>query len=416
MPAYYSLHLPAVLDRRAVGMRDKEYVAGAFHFTLDHDRMMKLLMDRSLYPDENLFLRELLQNPLDACRLAEARAKAAHDPLYVPHIVVWDQSGDAENPCVIFQDNGVGMSLHEVEQYFTQVGRSYYRSRALEGERIKLRHLGIELDSCSQFGIGILTCFLVADRFEVLTYRYGSEPLKITIEGPTKYFSIKRLKAPVPAQFQGPPKNDEEAGPLGNRPGTRITVPVRTTAKVDVWETLRRFAVNVDYEVHVYDDAATNPRIIPKLDWEKRGIEITAKTLALIDKDEDPDEDPDESVDEAYARRMAPVVEALRPVLAVSRIPFERWEFSKHVRGIGWFWLLAGEDGSPCPERGYLTAGWMGVQVTGAPAVLEDAQERARKAGGGLPDRLWIEEICLRAIPSSQMLKGKLSSERSTNG
>jgi molecular chaperone HtpG len=56
----YRLHLPPVVDRSEVEMEDKSYLAGAFRFQLDYERIMKLLMDKSLYPDPSLFLRELL--------------------------------------------------------------------------------------------------------------------------------------------------------------------------------------------------------------------------------------------------------------------------------------------------------------------------------------------------------------------
>src|SRR5262249_16727428 len=156
--------------------------------------IMRLLMDKSLYPDPSLFLRELLQNALDACRRKEAHAKeAGRESDYRPSIAVWDYSGDKKDPRIVFQDNGVGMSLRVVEQYFLRVGRSYYRSPEFEVERLRLEKHGIELDASSQFGIGILSCFLVGERFDIDTYQFGHDPLSITVEGPTKYFVIRKL-------------------------------------------------------------------------------------------------------------------------------------------------------------------------------------------------------------------------------
>ena len=74
---------------------------------------------QGLYPDETLFLRELLQNALDACRYQKARAlDAGMGDKYIPRIQVWDGSSlphDPEDPDkgprIVFQDNGVGMSL-----------------------------------------------------------------------------------------------------------------------------------------------------------------------------------------------------------------------------------------------------------------------------------------------------------------
>lgn len=122
----YQFQLPPAVDRIHVEMADKSYIAGAFRFELDYERIMKLLMDRSLYPDPSLFLRELLQNSLDACRvrMALAKSEGAADK-YEPRIAVWDRSNETART-IVFQDNGVGMSRAIVENYFMRVGRSYY--------------------------------------------------------------------------------------------------------------------------------------------------------------------------------------------------------------------------------------------------------------------------------------------------
>ncbi|MBE9566724.1 MAG: hypothetical protein IMF16_08235, partial [Proteobacteria bacterium] len=135
----YQINLPTTVDRRQVAMKDKQYVAGAFRFQLEYDDIMRILMDKSLYPDPSLFLRELLQNALDACRHKEALWKEKGRPVpYKPRIVVWDHSDDPDAPRIIFQDNGVGMSLDIVENYFMRVGKSYYRSPQFQAERQRL--------------------------------------------------------------------------------------------------------------------------------------------------------------------------------------------------------------------------------------------------------------------------------------
>ncbi len=238
----YKLFLQQVVDRHKVRMADPSYVAGAFRFQLEYENILTLLMDKSLYPDPSLFLRELLQNALDACRRKEADTQV-NGIAYMPRIVVWDRTDDLNDPRVIFQDNGVGMSQRIVEQYFLRIGRSYYRSPEFDAERQRLQEHGKELDACSQFGIGILSCFLVGDRFEIETHQEGYDPLHIQIEGPSKYFVARRLARPEPSVLYQKPASDEEAGPP-KRTGTRVTVHFRPGAAVDVWQTLDKFAVN----------------------------------------------------------------------------------------------------------------------------------------------------------------------------
>ena len=139
----YVLNLAPVVDRHQIRMANPNMVTGAFRFQLEYDRIMQLLMDKSLYPDETLFLRELLQNALDACRYQKAIAQEkGMEDKYIPRITVWDYSavtrgsgGRDDRPRIVFSDNGVGMSLHHVENYFMRVGKS----REFKNSRCELR-------------------------------------------------------------------------------------------------------------------------------------------------------------------------------------------------------------------------------------------------------------------------------------
>jgi hypothetical protein len=338
----YELHLPPIVDRRQVEMEDRSYLAGAFRFQLDYERIMQLLMDRSLYPDPSLFLRELLQNSLDACRTREAHAKAAGHP-YIARIAVWDHSSDPHDPRIVFQDNGIGMSRRIVEQYFMRVGRSYYKSAEFDLERQRLAEQRVELEATSQFGIGILSCFMVADRFEVETYRFGNRPLHITIEGPTKYFTIRTLPEPARADFTAPPATLAEDGPP-NHPGTRVTVHLKPGSRVDAQAVLHQFAVNVDYDIHVHDGGTDACSVVPAWSWRHvtpvlKGTEVELNKFVRYTADEE--------------RAAA----TLNSILVPARVPFESYDFSAHLDGQAWFWLLRGSDGEPSPSRELLQTG-----------------------------------------------------------
>jgi len=353
----YTLHLPPQVDRTQVEMKDKSYLAGAFKFQLEYERIMKLLMDKSLYPDPSLFLRELLQNSLDACRNREAHAKeSGADSLYKARIVVWDYADDPENPRIVFQDNGMGMSRRIVEEYFMRVGRSYYRSPEFDAERLRLKAKGIDLDATSQFGIGILSCFMVADQFEVETYKSGSLPLHITIEGPTKYFVIKLLNEPPRTDFPIKPQSDIDDGPP-NFPGTRITIHLRPDTVVNVFQTLETFAVNVDYEITVNKSEGEESLSIPSRKWERREYQINtlSQSLERLDPEAHVGWQPGGFLslkrDETLLTR---AFEELKNILVPSLVRFDKYEFSNHLKGAAWFWLFQSDKGGVCPEKGYL--------------------------------------------------------------
>jgi len=132
----YALRL-VPLVRRKVKMRDTSYLAGGFRFQLDYDEIINLLMDKALYPDPILFLRELLQNALDACRMQYARAQE-EGLTYRPRIFVEDLSEEEADPRIVFQDNGIGMTEDIVKNFFLRVGKSYYRSGEFLATRERL--------------------------------------------------------------------------------------------------------------------------------------------------------------------------------------------------------------------------------------------------------------------------------------
>ena len=345
----YQLHLPQVVDRHKVRMADNTYVAGAFRFQLEYENILTLLMDKSLYPDPSLFLRELLQNALDACRRKEADMEVRGlKQIYTPKIVVWDKTDDPNDPRVVFQDNGIGMSQRIVEHYFLRVGRSYYRSPEFDAERQRLQEHGKELDACSQFGIGILSCFLVGDRFEVETFQEGHDPLHILIEGPTKYFVMRKLPWPDAGLLYQKPSSDEADGPP-NRTGTRITVHFRAGVKVDVWQVLDKFAVNVDYPISVYCNDGKKSKPVPALRWEKP-VPIEEWQFHLSG---------------GGTEKLPALGKALIP----SIISFTRWDFSRHLRGCAWFWLLRDPGGQPTPNSGSLEVG-SELRLVGIPAIV----------------------------------------------
>jgi len=293
--------------------------------------------------------------------------------LYEPKIVVWDRSDDPEAPRIIFQDNGIGMSQRIVEQYFLRVGRSYYRSPEFDIERQRLREHGKELDASSQFGIGILSCFLVGDRFEVETYQEGFDPLHILIEGPTRYFVIRRLARPDATLLYAKLNYSEGGGPP-NQPGTRITVHLRPCQTLAVAQVLESYAVNTDYPININESGRKRPRVIRNLAWERP---IQAKDFRFIDGGNlDPRVKDHLPVTFEGPEKLISGM-GLYDVLVSSPIPFQKWEFSSHIRGRAWFWLLRGIGGELSPRIGNLEVG-LNLKVVGLPEFVAELESLYR--------------------------------------
>ncbi|MEO1528733.1 MAG: hypothetical protein AAFX06_25210 [Planctomycetota bacterium] len=349
----YQLKVAPVVDRFQVKMADPRYIAGAFRFQLDYEQIMKLLMDKSLYPDETMFLRELLQNALDACRYQQARASKREregKPVnYIPRIQVWDGSAlprDPDNPDggprIEFRDNGVGMSLDQVENFFMRVGKSYYRSADFSAERERLEEMGIHLDACSRFGIGFLSCFLGGDRIVVDTFQYGGRPLRITIEGPSKYFVIEQLPAVDLADFPAfsSPDDPEDDSPP-NCSGTNVTVYLRKDWRRNpsdeddlVFKTLDAYAVNQEFPILV-SEPEKEPREIARGGWDSC---IPTPTLSAG------------VTDRVALSKEKAAVWADKLVASV----FDFSDYQPALRGRGAIWFLANHDGNPVIRCGEL--------------------------------------------------------------
>jgi hypothetical protein len=145
-----------------------------FSFGFDRKAMFRILSEDIYEGEREVFLRELLQNAIDAIRTRRARhaQRARQKPAIrrqaepsFDSTIYFTAEHRANGDCLLTcRDNGIGMDEHIVRNYFTVAGVSYYRSPEFERQ-----DLGFE--PISRFGIGILSCFMVADSLQVHTYR-----------------------------------------------------------------------------------------------------------------------------------------------------------------------------------------------------------------------------------------------------
>ncbi len=167
-------------------------------FNLSKKQVIDLLMGSKLYGNSEVALRELLQNSIDACLLRQAQ-EITWGNLYQPEINVRYYSQNGEDILEI-DDNGTGMDQHIIDNYYAKVGSSFYKSA--EFYNLKSES-GATFTPTSRFGIGILSCFMVADTLEVETKRVyaqhtSSDALNIIVEGQESIFWIKPGKRDTP--------------------------------------------------------------------------------------------------------------------------------------------------------------------------------------------------------------------------
>lgn len=117
------------------------------------------LLSHHLYGSPRVYVRELLQNAVDAITARRALEPAAPAAVWIEPI---DRTGDGT---LRVHDTGIGLTEAQVHELLATIGRSSKRD-----ELGFARH-----EFLGQFGIGLLSCFLVADEIRVQTRR-GDEP------------------------------------------------------------------------------------------------------------------------------------------------------------------------------------------------------------------------------------------------
>ena len=123
-------------------------------------RLIQLLTGTNIYCHEYSFVRELIQNAIDAVSFREQQEKLREDEL---QILI--ELGKEENKNYFkIRDYGIGMKREIIERYFATLGKSYYK------EYIGRKNLNY--NSISNFGIGFLSVFKPCSKVIVHTKHF----------------------------------------------------------------------------------------------------------------------------------------------------------------------------------------------------------------------------------------------------
>ena len=148
------------------------FEATDLHFSLDYSSVLKLLMGEQIYGDKKYGLRELLQNSIDAVLVMKEKLSNKATSNYQP--TIWIEMNKKKNTISIC-DNGTGMTTHILENYFFNIGKSYYSSN-------EYKNLNLNYSTIGHFGIGFLACFMLSSSVLLETQAIGSKPIVIEFE------------------------------------------------------------------------------------------------------------------------------------------------------------------------------------------------------------------------------------------
>jgi len=141
------------------------------------------IIKKFLYSDNEIFLRELVSNAVDASQKMRRLASLGHYAQELGQLQV-KVTVDPQARTITISDNGIGMTAEEIKKYINQVAFSG-ATEFME----KFREAKDANEIIGRFGLGFYSAFMVADKVEIqtLSYQQGAEPAQWTCDGSTSF-------------------------------------------------------------------------------------------------------------------------------------------------------------------------------------------------------------------------------------
>lgn len=218
--------LPGKIKRN---IKSDGYVSGQYRLSLDQDKILELLIGKDLYSDPSVFVRELIQNAIDAVRTRQQLDKN----------LPFGWKGQINIRCWMdeegyhwfrIEDNGIGMTEDVIMNYFLKIGSSYYTSDTFTKSKLQC-NADADYMPISRFGIGILSCFMGDDQtnqVEISTKHFMEDhiyypALRLSMHGINGYYYLSNKdKKHVPEPMKG--VTQKEKAQYLSQAGTAIAV------------------------------------------------------------------------------------------------------------------------------------------------------------------------------------------------
>ncbi|WP_257656831.1 molecular chaperone HtpG [Parapedobacter lycopersici] len=141
------------------------------------------VIKKFLYSDNEIFLRELVSNAVDATQKIKRLSSLGQYTGELGDQTI-DVAFDETAKTITISDNGIGMTAEEVKKYINQIAFSGATEFV---EKFKEAKDANEI--IGRFGLGFYSAFMVADQVEIqtLSYQEGAEPAKWICDGSTSY-------------------------------------------------------------------------------------------------------------------------------------------------------------------------------------------------------------------------------------
>jgi len=163
------------------------YEVQSLRFEIDDNGGLWDIISQSIYTNELDFVRELLQNSIDASLKVVYQDNAKSLDHVSPrswgsraNSVVVLYSEKEKTLCVI--DHGIGMDSEDLKNYLFKVSST---------GRVSCDKRSFEFPGIAQYGIGFVSCLINADNIELYTSKSGEKTYKVSLENGRNYAFIE---------------------------------------------------------------------------------------------------------------------------------------------------------------------------------------------------------------------------------
>jgi molecular chaperone HtpG len=141
------------------------------------------IIKKFLYSDNEIFLRELVSNSVDATQKIKRLAALGQYSGELGDITI-EVAFDKEKKTITISDRGLGMTAEEIKKYINQIAFSGATEFV---EKFKDAKDANEI--IGKFGLGFYSAFMVAHEVEIqsLSYKEGAEPARWVCDGSTEF-------------------------------------------------------------------------------------------------------------------------------------------------------------------------------------------------------------------------------------
>ncbi len=125
------------------------------------------IIKQFLYSDNEIFLREMISNAVDATKKIKALTSLGEFKEDLGDMII-KVSVDKGKKTLTISDRGIGMTAEEVEKYINQIAFS-------SAEEFLEKYKGQENNIIGHFGLGFYSAFMVSDKVEIYTKSYQKD-------------------------------------------------------------------------------------------------------------------------------------------------------------------------------------------------------------------------------------------------